>query len=51
MQAIIQEEMAVMPSTFGERFVIVLKMLISTRNWLVGDWWRGFNQCNMCRES
>ena len=31
MQAIIQEEMAVIPSTFGETFVIVLKMLVRTR--------------------
>ena len=32
MQAIIQEAMAVIPSTFGEMFVMVLKMLVSTRN-------------------
>ena len=30
-QAIIQDDIAVIPSTFGETFVIVLKMLVSTR--------------------
>ena len=30
-QAIIQDDMAVIPSTFGETFVIVLKMFVSTR--------------------
>ena len=30
-QAIIQDEIAVIPSTFGETFVIVLKMLVRTR--------------------
>ena len=30
-QAIIQDDMAVIPSAFGETFVIVLKMLVSTR--------------------
>ena len=32
MQAIIQEAIAVIPSTFGETLVMVLKMLVSTRN-------------------
>ena len=31
MQAIIQEAMAVIPSTLGETLVMVLKMLVSTR--------------------
>ena len=31
MQAIIHDEIAVIPSTFGETFVIVLKILLSTR--------------------
>ena len=31
LQAIIQDDMAVIPSTFGDTFVIVLKMLVSTR--------------------
>ena len=30
-QAIIQDDMAVIPSTLGDTFVIVLKMLVSTR--------------------
>ena len=32
MQAIIHDEMAVIPSTLGETFVIVLNMLVKTRN-------------------
>ena len=31
MQAIIQDAIAFIPSTFGETFVIVLKILVSTR--------------------
>ena len=31
MQAIIHDDIAVMPSTFGDMFVIVLKMFVSTR--------------------
>ena len=30
-QAIIQDDMAVIPSTFGDTFVIVLNILVSTR--------------------
>ena len=30
-QAIIQDDMAVIPSTLGDTFVIVLKMLVSTK--------------------
>ena len=30
-QAIIQDDMAVIPSTLGDTFVIVLKILVSTR--------------------
>jgi hypothetical protein len=32
MQANIQAEMAVIPSTFGDALLMVLKMLINTRN-------------------
>ena len=32
MHAIIHDEMAVIPSTLGETLVMVLKMLVSTRN-------------------